>query len=281
MCKRFFVPLFIGLLLVCSCIGRSDKAHTIDNELELYELRGKVKEVTEERFEVINAGGKRPVNRIISRNIRTFDRNGNLIEETVYGPEGDLEEIIKNVWPEEEGLPMTETRFYDRADNLVKVMAYEYDSIGNTVVNTRYDGHMKRLSQYVNTYDKNNYLIESDGYTGTGYLDNITEYVNDYAGRVIQERSYERSGELIYTYVLTRDEAGRIIEGNTYDKEGELMHSHSNEYDQTGNLTAWVGTYDTELYSYTYDKQSNWIRKEILYCTSNTKYIVEREVIYY
>ena len=281
MLARFFVTFLSVLLLSSGCTHKTTIISEPNAEnLALYELKGNVKEVTEERFEAIKIDERLVKGRLCAKNVRHFDPSGNLIEELIYDEKGELEECIRSVWGDDH-IVVTETHFFDGADNLVKVIAYEYDSLGNVITNTQYDGHKRRMSQIVNTYDNENYLTSTSGYTGTGYLDNIAEYVNDKAGRVIEERFYEGTGELIYTYLLERDERGHIIVGNTYDEDGLLQHTHSNEYDQMGNLTAWVGTHEKELYSYIYDKQGNWIRKEICYCTNNAKYIVEREVIYY
>ena len=281
MLGRFFVTLLSVVLLSSGCTRKTTIiAEPNAENLALYELKGNVKEVTEERYEAIKIDNRLVKGQLCMKTVRHFTPNGYLIDELILDADGQVEECIRTRWDDADSI-MEETHFFDGAENLVKVIAYEYDSLGNVITNTQYDGHKRRMSQIVNTYDNENYLTSTSGYTGTGYLDNIAEYVNDKAGRVIEERFYEGTGELIYTYLLERDDRGHIIVGNTYDEDGLLQHTHSNEYDQMGNLTAWVGTHETELYSYIYDKQGNWIRKEICYCTNNAKYIVEREVIYY
>ncbi len=281
MTKRIGALLLVVQLFLFSCNPTGEtQAEPGQNDLLAYELKGNVKEVKESHYEATNLNDNIEKGNLIEVLVRNFTPEGLLIEEATYNAEGDMEERIVNFWNDSYSV-LHGTIVYDSDNNMMKTISYEYDSIGNLVSNTQFDSYNKRLLQITNFYDENNYLTQSNDYTGTGYLGSWKIFTNDEMGRLLEEYSFEGTGELVSYYILDRDENGNIIEGVTYDSEGTPQYSHTNEYDQHGNLTAWVGTSERELYNYEYDSLNNWIRKEVCLFSSNTRFIIEREIYYY
>ena len=105
MLGRFFVTLLSVVLLSSGCTRKTTIiAEPNAENLALYELKGNVKEVTEERYEAIKIDNRLVKGQLCMKTVRHFTPNGYLIDELIFDADGHVEECIRTRWDDADSI---------------------------------------------------------------------------------------------------------------------------------------------------------------------------------
>ena len=127
--KKLILLLFIPLVFACSS---DDKKNNLDG----FNLNGKVKSLKETRYSAVEKFGE-PVKRNIELQMEyLFDNNGNSIETNQYSIEGELLKKTKFEF-DNDGL-ITISNEYNELGDLERQYEHKYDDKGNRIVASEY-----------------------------------------------------------------------------------------------------------------------------------------------
>ncbi|MFI1770285.1 hypothetical protein [Thalassobellus citreus] len=191
---------------------------------------------------------------------------GKNIETIVYDAHSKLKSKAKEYYDENDYL--VKTCFFNSNDSLDMEFTFEYDLNGNRVKSSTYDAQDGDLfSQNINSYDKNNNLIESEIFSSINSnltLINKTIYKYDEKSQIIEELSFDTSLNIEEKKLFEYDKFGSVLEICTYNSEFELIKKIKNKYD--------------------YDEKGNWIKCTVFIEKElgqlHPIYIVERGINY-
>ncbi len=289
----------------------TDKSETGWSE---YNLRGKVKSLTEISYEVVERNGKieigerkrghRPIQGQDYQIV--FDNNGNKIVKIEYASDGSIENYVTYEYNKKGN--KIEENVYDSDRRLERKWIYKYNNIGNLIEETYYfDGSLtsKRTNEYdkkgnrieaniVNyiagfeqkvtfEYDNEGNLIETNWYSSGGRTTSklTNKYKYDNKGNKIEENRYAFDSIFIFKRTYEYDNKGNQIERNQYDADGRVVNRQSYEYDydKQGNWT-WRIEFVKEAPKHMALKQGTWI-KRIEYVNETPRFILVREIEYF
>lgn len=172
---------------------------------------------------------------------KTFDHNGNVIEEIYY-----------------------------QSGNVDQKLSYKYDNNDNQVEYVNYKGDESKVMFKQNiTYDNSGRKIREERYNGTdyqiikyNYKDNkLSEIIrSDVFGNIEHKRIFNYDGKIctVNIYDGKSDKAGKII--NTYDDNDNIIESV--EYDTKGDVQE----------RYLYKFENNLMQEKIKYVLGNFRY---------
>ena len=134
---------------------------------------------------------------VIRRDL-TYDDQDNLVEEVVYGEDGQVEEFMKYTY--NDGLE-TMCERYEPDGVLWSTLTFEYDSAGNMVRQNDYrNGALAIYDTY--EYDKDGNQVKSAYYDGpTGELLGYEVFLYDDHGNYVGTENYDADGSLLSTTV--------------------------------------------------------------------------------
>jgi len=196
----------IFLLFVLSVtFGNAQKLKT---SLEELKLKGNVKSVLFTEYSVIEKFGKVSKGETTYADKSYFDMNGNIVEEIIYGQDGDP---FQN-----------KTYEYDSKGNVIKY------TVHNLRIKSKTTNGKKRLSDrskftmnFYYKYDEKGYLIEDN------YIKNrIGEYIE---GKNVYKYDSARNIVLKYLY---KDELCHLLKKIKYDMNGNTI-----QYVESGCVT--------------------------------------------
>jgi hypothetical protein len=207
------------------------------------------------------------------------------------------------------GKNIVEKNTYNNQNTLIGKISYDHDKAGNVIEENIYNEMQIVTVQIVSEYDGKGHKTGD-----VGYNNNTIAYKTSYnydGDKLMSKITANASGAVEFVDTFEYDANGNItkhettepilkrrsIEINTYDKNNNLISSNISEnnkpvsrsvfaYDKNGNLILVKVLDNTEkmvdnrVYTYTYDSQNNWIKKEIK-INDKPAYIVERTVTYY
>ena len=124
---------------------------------------------------------------------------------------------------------MTETTGYFQ-------YTYEYDSLGNMILQTTYDP------------DKN--------------ITRQTKYEYDKQDNLVQETAYNSDGDMIYQTKYEYDGQNNLVHQIDYDSEGDITAQKKSKYDEQGKIIADYSSHPYYGYNYTYRYEYIWITIE-------------------
>jgi hypothetical protein len=202
---------------------------------------------------------------------------------------------------------------FDQKGNVTELTEYFYDG----TVYCKFKGSSAYADNHMETVfvrfdpgpvaERLPFIIESVRY-GSGEMCDMT-YVNDSAGRPVEESISDLMGNIVYKISFKRDKYGNILSdqfsnGTTdiykYDPKGtcrELITTPANikptvtsfNYDETGNLiernvnnyfqSTFKYRYDILTYKYAFDKTGNW-KQRIEYENGEPRRMVIRTIRY-
>tara|TARA_R110001592_G_C13155930_1_gene748521 strand:- start:1544 stop:2560 length:1017 start_codon:yes stop_codon:yes gene_type:complete len=221
---------------------------------------------------------------------RLFNKLGQLQEENYYTDKGDLYSKKKYQWSS--FFNMSGYTFYNSSGKLVYKISYFYE---DTSIKKAQKTLIDKIKSWTNIDLTSTFIVESkvdknDNLTQLRYLDSngnelvLGELIS--GGKSLQLESYNyiinqfnENGDLIVYYKIN------------FEKNGEqVIIKYSPIYDANGNILEtqkFINGKKTSKseneFSYTYDKNNNWIKRinrDNTYGVT-TFYIVEREIKYY
>lgn len=220
----------------------------------------------------------------------------------------DNSQIDRKVMKYKKGV-LTEKITYNKQNNPIDKITYEYDNKGNLIQENLYLGSEyiqirntytyndgKKVSE--TRYNKDDEVIFSTRYAYNG--DNLeyrestnAEGIPDYT----EEMKYDANDNLIVKEVNDSFDKVKTIERFQYNDDNkkiawqvirndELYIKANYGYDEYGNLSEYSVTNSDETvsekrkYVYEYDENNNWIQKTVL-IDNEPKFIERREIAYY
>ncbi|TAL59828.1 MAG: hypothetical protein EPN85_08580 [Bacteroidetes bacterium] len=259
--KTLFCFSIISLLFSSYSIGQkpTQKQKT---DLEVMNLKGKVKSIQENKYAFVKKFGKVKKRKILIDYLYLLNETGNLIEEkgNWYSPDGRIAGKYNCK--------------YDGKGNIIEENKYfEVDCVMTDIITVKqHYGNWEMLnyntcagmdSKSIHKYDNHGKLIESNCYNSVGSLTEKETFSYNNNGNVIENNSYRPNGILTQKSIYQYDSTGNMIESNFYNLDGSHhVMKYICEYDDKGNQIEKNIYYDslrTEKTIYKYDGKGNQI----------------------
>ena len=260
-----------------SCTG-SKKAKT---DWDMYDLKGKVKTVTEKKYKARQAFGELTKDELSYTETISFTKDGKFEHSYSSYYFSDEHSEYESFFTYSDKKSIQEQY---RNDDFTGKIITVYTDWGDKESETSYDesGDQTWLTEY--TYDNDHRLIERNDYYGRELNSREKNFKYNEQGLVKSSKSYNSRGELSETNYYEYDDKGRMLENTVEDDEGNVSYSIVNTYNDKGFVAChkFLGSYykSTEDYTYEYDKKGNYIVKYQVEKGGNT-YIYERTIVYY
>jgi hypothetical protein len=180
-------------------------------------LRGKVNEVYESDYTVVTYSSNGQDKGEELNSVKSiFDANGNLVEETHYGPPKGKVLIRKYTiaYKYDDNGNRTEAEYKDYGGTFFAKIIYKCDDKGNII-------------------EEN--LLKSDG---TPY-DKFT-YAYDSTGKVIQKNKFNLDGSLFFKSIIKYNNSGDQIEEIAFKSDGSLLQKDSCIYIEFDKNMNWI-----------------------------------------
>lgn len=227
------------------------------NDLEEYNLKGKIWKLKETRFEGEEKFGKYQIGdkRSYGHKLHVFNEDGNLSESQRLNRKGKIKLVSK----------------------------YTYDKNGNCKEITKYkDG--KVVLKQVNKIDNDN-IIEIQSFDGKGKLTKKRQY--DYSGSDISGgKVFNSDGSLNMTF-QNKLSSGLLTKQIVKDSLEEISSIRIYERNKEGDIITRKVKYpkDTTEYIYTfqydYDEKGNWLKQYKFDEDGKINDILVRNIVYY
>jgi len=255
--KHLFL-IFLSSLLIFSC-NQNGSVETVslkntNNDLEKFNLNGRVKSLRETKFLAINNfsivehGEKKK--HLYNQEI-LFNLDGNKIEKNDYLTDGTLANRTMYLYQDNK---LVEYNNYDPEGVPFGIGKYEYDQ----------DGNLKRLIDNTN-----------DGRTNWTKTFRFDDH-----GNVIEMEKFKTEDAIERKEIYNYDGNNNIIESDFYKKD-KLIAKNNHKYDADGNIIE-LNYSDSNVYTfkYSYDYKGNWVKK-IVFIDGNPSGILLREIEYF
>ena len=282
--KNIIYTLLVSLIISTIAYGQTVR-HKEPSDVEILKLKGKVKSITENKYEAVEKFGDVQKGKLKEvGNSYVFNNVGNVIEFKDFHLDGTnrTKETYKfNV----NGKRVESNRVWAKWKNNKESSdkgTFIYDSNGHCIETNDYDekGNISRKRK----------LIEEDSYDKEGKLESKVIYKYDDSGNNIEWKSYTDKAEtnLYAQHIYTYNENGNVtteiwITPNDsrrqywkitykYDKYNNIIERDC--YDKEGTLLSKL------IYKYVYDNQLNWTTKTE-YEKDEATEITERTIVYF
>ncbi|HKP37564.1 MAG TPA: hypothetical protein VJT71_11970 [Pyrinomonadaceae bacterium] len=209
------------------------------------ELKGKVQKIVTENAKLTYESGKWVEEKRKMNSFVTYDAKGNRVKSEVYDYRGNLFQI-------------NEYSFID-GDRVVKTETIRYDYNPPPVLvapSANKEGSKSRDPRYTHKF----------------------KYKYDGKGNRTEEAWYSNDGSLWLRYVSIYDDKGNEVEWFRYTEDGKVNGRSVSSYDAQGNLVekTWFTTDGRSIsekwkYSYEFDSQGNWIKRNSLKLVTSTE----------
>lgn len=305
--KLSVYSVVIFLLFSCS---KDEK-----NDLEAYGINGRVRNLKETSYNVIEKFGEITKDSIIrsthvefdgngkilearslvskvtlfssnSHFTKKYDERGNLIEYKRLNTDGSISDKTESVYDEEDRI--VEVRYFDSNVNLLDIekVIYENDS---KVIYESFSKSGALSGKRVTDLDARGNIVSDFQYGFDGDLisKKISSYDSD-GNLISSEESHVMDDFKARKNVYKFDGNGNEIESKYFDLDGELISVENSEYDNDRNLikkhtTIYLkdGGTSNEVYSFLYkfDQLNNWTEKVVIK-DEVALGIVERDITY-
>ena len=195
---RYLSISFIAVFIISgfNSIAQTENGKTKKTDAESYELKGKVKSMTDLLYEVITVSGqvkKGNIEEDSHENYKlVFDEKGNIIYSESYGTNGKVKSTGR-VKFDSAGNEI-ETDEYKPGGALLSKEVYKYDAMGDMIEDDEYDGNVALLSAYTYKYDSSGNQVEELKYSTNGYF--YQHDVSKYSKRskVIEYKNLNKDG---------------------------------------------------------------------------------------
>lgn len=208
---------------------------------------------------------------------QTFDGQGNMVLEEIYGGEnGDKLEERTTYTYDERGNVLCSEEYWDNASrSWSRIWEYEYDDknqkIKGVLVATK-EG--QKDTTYLYSYDEDGRMVEQKRLQ-EDEIREIIKYTYDEAGNILCESSNIPSKGDVWTnttYQYVYDEMGNILKKEKFDN-GMLYETWIYTYDAAGNMltqaNSGIDVVGPGLWSYEYDEQGNCIKESYLFAEND------------
>lgn len=211
---------------------------------------GKIKSIDfyNDRGDIVKVGDDNQ-GRTETRKEFIYDSNGNLIEEKTFSSEGKIHHVDKYSY----GLKnlLVRKEYIDSDGNIDATWTYEYDEIGNKVMEAQRSGTMGNSVTTFKYVDGR--LIESETTNDSiGKENKITYKYND-KGQVIEERTKDYFSNTTITLTYIYDGTGKLTELKEKSSNG-VSSLTTYQYDDKGLLISdvWKSSLGKEAHKTTY-----------------------------
>lgn len=264
-------------------ILRGSKSNKKNNDLDEYNLSGKVKSVIsftyspEEHYGNIEIG---EIKRRYNYEEVTFNRNGNKIEEKPHHKNNKPteKELHKHTGKRSEKTSTSKTKLTHKYEN-------KYDDNGNVIEEIIYNTDGNLIAKGLLKYNYRQDVIEAVKYDSGGKPQKKLQFKYDNDGNLIEGIEYDPYGKCIMKLRFKYDENGKIINFSQYDSFEILSFKNIFKYDKKGNLFELKsdlygeGKINSKI-QYKYDNEGNWI-KLIKFDQGEIINIKERKIEYF
>lgn len=234
-------------------------------DLQIENLKGKVKSVREKDYEAVEKFGKatkgETTRGFTPIRLTKYNEQGNMIEQNRYFSDGKEEN--KSHFQYNENGKKLKKEIYDVAKESMYRWNYEYDEQGKLIEINIYDSNGELIRKIIYRYDEKDRVIEEIGYNSEGNLEDRQTY-EDNGLKNKTESHYNQNGVLVFRNDYVCDEKGNVI---------------TQEYNLYGFYGKDINTKITYEYK-KYDEKGNWTEK-IQYADDVLDQITEREIEYY
>jgi hypothetical protein len=280
------------LLMIIAIILFSCDKNEIEIPLRIKDGANKgIKVLTESRYSAINMNGEVVKGDLLSKSVKRYNEDGNILEYLSYGNNGFQK---------------------DNQISLLDNLTYKYDERGYLIeMNSQID-HIMAPSNWVYKNDRYGYEIEMNAYFKDGSLSYKSTSKYDAKGNMVEQNWIE--GKETSKQICTYDSENNLIERNEYYNGSEISSLQTTyKYDSKGNVTEFLAvnaavhfytretyeydakgnkivntSYDTSgkasaILNYKYlnlDSAGNWGRQDC-YLNDVIDWITEREIVYY
>jgi hypothetical protein len=231
------IYLLISLLFLFACKKNSDSSDLIKEH-----WNGKIKSITISTFFYDSTKAAPHLGKLVNKNIREFNTDGNEISCTFINEEDELESIRINSFNDEK--IKTESKENDEEGNLLYTTKYTYDKNFNLIEVSTTEHNTNTITKQVNYFDKLANLTATTGYTSNNEVDFKTEYKYNDKKQLIEEKIFLADGTLDYRADNKYDEKGRMISNTGFAKDSSQL---------------WQIRYDYKVF----DKEENWLLRNI------------------
>lgn len=237
-----------------------------DRKAALQSKKNKIKEAkikteTVYQFEVVNG--------VVSQNAvkqleKTYDSEGNLLEETKFKRDGTIEQKVKNQYNDKGNVEKTEAlKDTGLGNDRPNKIDYGYDEQGNLIESTSLNPDGSVLIKTKNKYDDTGKMTEmltenassdprkkifiklnlsyneqgevskAEALDKDGNILSVIEYKYDSNGNLVEQINQVQGKQLrlLHTY----DANGKALESTQLDEQGEVKSRTKNTYDDKGN----------------------------------------------
>ncbi|MGE0021491.1 MAG: hypothetical protein AB7S72_17590 [Draconibacterium sp.] len=296
------------LFILFSCTNE-----VIKNDLTEKNLKGRVKSITESRYNAIEKFGEVEKDSLIDTTVFVYDEKGN----SNFTDRDRYKSNDPNCKFDERGNPIEYTTtgkyinnwkyklkwddknrviehcVFDNYGNLNLKRTFKFDDKGNKIEEgwqsaSHSDPTKFTYRKHINKYDDENNLISKfieDNIDGS--LSPEETYKYDAKGNMVEEKHFS-DGSIFSIKKCTYDNVGKLIETNEKTLDNSFNVRTIYKYDEKGNDidVLYTGIFDNEPitrnYSneYEYDKTGNWVKK-VAFLNGKAEEIIEREIDYY
>lgn len=281
--------LFIlSVSIVIMTIGCTSKSE-VENDLDGYGLKGKVKEAKYNYYDAIEKFGEVAKGDLLEKfgsdknATLLFNEDGYLIEETEYHVDGSI--YLRTIYELDDTNRCIKVNYYNNEGKLVFYEAPEFNEKGNKERTIIYLDDQPILT-YKMKYDLNGNRIEKTKYGKEGNIKERKEYTYDGNKNLIEIQEYDSSGAIVETTKYKYNEKGNQTEKEEFDEEGNLSNKvlfyyNDKDLDSKREIFEPDGSLDfTATYEYKFDNEDNWTAKIIRFDGEPVLYL-ERSIIYY
>ncbi|REJ81603.1 MAG: hypothetical protein DWQ44_10710 [Bacteroidetes bacterium] len=219
--------------------------------------------------------------------IMEMDEKGNLLSESKFDPEGELEEKNSYIYDadgrllehvllfaledvtekrvlkrNEKGMLLEETKYY--GDDSGERSEYAYNEKDEVVEIKNYDEDGEYVWSEYFSYDSDGSLTEKVKKDREGQIQEHVKFVLTDPKSVIEEHDLKPDGSLNVKTVMEFNEKGKEIVSKQYTADGKLIAAVLTEYDENGNVSEkkYRDFYSKTL-RFTYDENNNMTSQEL------------------
>ena len=279
------ILLVLPVLILFSCLGQNFPK----NDLELYEVKGKVNHLTIRHYKAIEKDGK-IVKGAVNRDgendqTLTFNKRGYITQAYFYGKADSLDsKLIRD--HDKNYHCLGETGYNAKGDKFVEWI-WIYDNRGNNTERIQVQEDSSLFTSWYLYYDENSELIARTIFQSpnSGLFDSL-RWILDDKNRQIEEWNYGYYGLYGFNKVEYLDATNMIGKIFRYDYFKDLSDYYELSYNDhdlisvARQFSADSTLQQTLSFEYEYDDRGNWVNK-IQFINEEPVNYDERRIIYY
>lgn len=295
--SSLLLPILM-LAMLCAC--KYSLEENLKSDLELRNLNGKVKIITEINYTI---NGK-------YKTILLFNEEGFITEQASYNPDGSL--IRKWVNEYDDQNRQLSRHCYVRDDSLSYILRFRYNDHGKLASTQLLSPVGTLIRKYITHYDDRHNVIKETALAEDATFKHLVLHKYNDQNKVAEEiyidslrnntykQIYKYNNELLideislkspddslikktrYTYLADK----KLDKAYNYNTRGELVSVKSYTYDELSNVVEVMEifsedkTHRNQTFQYSYDQQGNWtfLSESVNHEPGN---IITRDIEYY